>query len=187
MSQTEKPNSLQALDDAPNIRGQIVIRAARASDCEGITALANLPAYRFGTLRLPHQTIEETRKRLESAGPGRFFLVAELDNVIVGTASLQRFSGRRAHAASLGMGVHDGYVGRGIGSLLLRELIDMADRWLGIERLELTVYTDNKPAIALYERHGFVVEGTHRAFAFRDGDFVDAFAMARLRQRPRLG
>ena len=47
------------------------------------------------------------------------------------------------------------------------------------KRLELTVFVDNAPAIALYERHGFTTEGTFRAYAFRDGVFVDAYAMAR--------
>ena len=37
------------------------------------------------------------------------------------------------------------------------------------------------PAIALYKRHGFETEGTHREFAFRGGAFVDAYAMARIK------
>jgi putative acetyltransferase len=48
-------------------------------------------------------------------------------------------------------------------------------------RLELTVYVDNAPAIHLYRRFGFEMEGTHRAFALRDGQYVNAHAMARIR------
>jgi putative acetyltransferase len=52
----------------------------------------------------------------------------------------------------------------------------------------LTVYTDNAGAIALYRKFGFVDEGVHRAFALRDGVYVDALAMARLHPNPpRLG
>jgi putative acetyltransferase len=43
------------------------------------------------------------------------------------------------------------------------------------------VFTDNAQALALYRRRGFVVEGTHRAYAFRDGCYADAHSMARLR------
>ena len=45
----------------------------------------------------------------------------------------------------------------------------------------LRVYADNAPAIALYEKFGFEIEGTHRRFAYRNGEYVDAHIMARLR------
>jgi putative acetyltransferase len=63
-------------------------------------------------------------------------------------------------------------------------LIEAADRWLNLQRIELTVFTDNARAIALYRRFGFVVEGTHRAYALRDGAYVDVHAMARLHPSP---
>jgi putative acetyltransferase len=78
------------------------------------------------------------------------------------------------------MGVHDAWQGRGAGRALLAAALDMADRWLGLTRVELTVYADNLRAIGLYERFGFVREGLHRDFALRDGAYVDALAMARL-------
>jgi putative acetyltransferase len=60
-------------------------------------------------------------------------------------------------------------------------LIDLADNWLGLHRIELTVYVDNAPAIHLYEKIGFVIEGTARDFALRGGVYVDVHTMARLR------
>ena len=63
-------------------------------------------------------------------------------------------------------------------------MCELADGWLNVIRLELTVYTDNKRAIALYKKFGFAVEGTHRAYALRDGRYVDAHCMARLRSKP---
>ena len=159
-----------------------VIRAARPCDCEGIAALANMPGYRWGTLRLPHQTPEATRKWLESINSANnVSLVVEKNGRIIGNGGFERLQGRRAHVAYLGMGLHDGFHGQGIGSRLLRELITIADEWLNLRRIELTVYVDNAPAIALYKRNGFETEGTHRDFAFRGGSFVDAYAMARIK------
>ncbi|WP_425376416.1 GNAT family N-acetyltransferase [Rhizobium sullae] len=167
--------------ERPPAMAGLTIRALRASDIEAVTALINLPGFRFGTLRLPYQTVEETRKRFENTGPGHVSLVAELNGQVVGDAGMTRYHGRRSHVASLGMGVHDDFAGEGIGSALLAELIDTADNWLNIKRLELTVYTDNAAAIALYKKFGFEQEGVLKAFAFRAGSYADAYTMARVR------
>ena len=50
-----------------------------------------------------------------------------------------------------------------------------------ILRIELTVFSDNARAISLYRKFGFVVEGTLVGYAYRNGRYVDAYTMARLR------
>lgn len=64
---------------------------------------------------------------------------------------------------------------------MMAALLDAADNWLDLKRLELTVFADNAAAIALYEKLGFEREGVLRSYAFRDGAYVDVLAMARLR------
>lgn len=83
------------------------------------------------------------------------------------------------------MGVHDAHTGRGIGRRLLDAVLDYADNWLGLIRLELSVNVDNAPALRLYERAGFEIEGRERQSILRDGVLVDAFTMSRLRPPPR--
>jgi putative acetyltransferase len=78
------------------------------------------------------------------------------------------------------MSVRDDWHHRGVGTALLTAAIDLADNWIGYARLELTVYTDNATALALYRRFGFEIEGTARAYAMRNGTLVDAYMMARL-------
>ncbi len=68
--------------------------------------------------------------------------------------------------------------GRGPRSSPPRSRTDLADNWLGLRRLELSVYTDNAPAIRLYEKFDILVEGTARQFALRGGRYVDAHYMA---------
>jgi putative acetyltransferase len=165
----------------PGPPADLFIRAAQPNDAEKIAAIANLPGYRAGTLRLPHQTIQETRSWLEKREPGSPNLVAVIDSMIVGNGGLRRFADRRQHVASLGMGVHDDFTGRGIGSALLGELIEIADNWLNIRRIELTVFTDNAAAIALYRKFGFVDEGVLKDYAFRAGKFADVYTMARIK------
>jgi putative acetyltransferase len=159
----------------------LTIRAREPSDWQEIAALMQLPRVRWGTLRLPFTSAEETRKWVEQPREGHVAIVAVLDQHIVGTAGIVRDKGRRDHVGSIGMCVHDDFHGRGIGAALLAALVDTADKWLNLRRLELAVYVDNAPAIRLYERFGFAIEGTRRAAVFRDGVFVDDHVMARLR------
>ena len=89
---------------------------------------------------------------------------------------------RRSHVGQIGMAVHDDYQNQGIGSQMVEAVINLADNWLNLKRLELEVYIDNENAIHLYEKYSFVIEGTLRKYAFRDGDYVDTYAMARVRE-----
>ncbi|PYG55706.1 GNAT family N-acetyltransferase [Rhizobium sp. UGM030330-04] len=159
----------------------LCIRARTPADAPGITALHNMAGFRNGTLRWPHQNPEDIRKGIETQSANSFALVAILYDKIVGDIGLTRHTNRRAHAGSIGMGVHDAYTGRGIGSAMIGEILAIADRWLDLKRIELTVFTDNEPALALYRKFGFEVEGHLKSFAFRDGEYIDAYCMARLR------
>ena len=71
------------------------------------------------------------------------------------------------------MAVHDDFPGQ--GGALMTAMIDLADNRLGLQRIELHIYTDNHPAIHLYEKFGFMIEGTARRFALRGGAYVDAY------------
>jgi L-phenylalanine/L-methionine N-acetyltransferase len=123
------------------------------------------------------------KKRIEAMGEDKYALVACIEGEIVAMGGLDLFpkSPRRRHAGHIGLAVHDKWQSKGVGTALMKALIDAADNWLSLSRLELTVFSDNEPALKLYKKLGFVVEGTHRKFAFRDGEYVDAHAMARVR------
>lgn len=159
----------------------ILVRAQEPEDIPALTEVWNQPQVVWGTLQLPFTSVETRRARHAAGGAGLTRLVAEIEGRVVGALFLHRFEGRRAHAGTLGMGVHDAFAGRGVGTALLGAAIDLADRWLALRRLELDVWADNHRAIALYERFGFEREGLKRAEGFRDGAYVDAVSMARLR------
>lgn len=161
----------------------ITVRHAEPEDYEALQRVMSGPRAAAGTLQLPLQSAEAWRKRLAEPPDGLFLLVACVEGEVVGNIGLEIFPNRPRirHAGSIGMTVHDDWQGRGIGTTLLGKALDLADNWLNLSRVELTVYTDNPAGIALYEKFGFEIEGTHRRYAFRDGGYVDAYSMARLK------
>ena len=161
-------------------RHDIVVRAAEPADLEVLADIMNGADYRFGTMRLPHESRDATRRRLFERH-GQNVLVAGIESEVVGLASLIRLGDRRAHVGLIGMGVRDGWSGRGVGTALMTELIDLADNWLGLVRLELEVYADNLPGIALYRKFGFRDEGVRPAAAIRYGAYADTQMMGRVR------
>ncbi len=58
------------------------------------------------------------------------------------------------------MSVRKDFWGLGIGGLMLDVLIDWAKQGQTIKKINLRVRTDNQRAISLYEKNGFVREGT---------------------------
>ena len=163
----------------------ITIRRAEPDDyalvCE---VFADESAY-SGTLQTPFPSKERWRKMMSEPADGDYLLLAFVDGEIAGHAGLHPASRspRRTHARMLGMAVHSRFQGKGVGTALMRALTDLADKWLNVTRLELTVFTDNERAIALYRKFGFVTEGTHKAYALRDGRYADTHCMARIRQK----
>jgi len=161
---------------------EITIRAAEPSDAEAIHALLDQPLAQANTLQLPYRTLEERRQRLAQTDANMHRLVALVDGRVVGELGLRvAAAGRRRGVADIGMAVHDDFHGRGVGSALMAAMLDLTDNWLGVYRVELTVYTDNVAAVRLYEKFGFVIEGTARRYAIRAGEYVDAYYMARVR------
>ena len=154
----------------------IGIRRAELRDAEALCAVYSEPLAMAGTLQLPFPSAETWRKRLAEFPADDYMLVAEVDGDVVGNAGLHSMgrSARRRHAGYIGMAVRDDWHGKGVGDALMRAVVDLADDWLGYRRLELTVYTDNAAALALYRKFGFEVEGTLREYAYRDGRYVDA-------------
>lgn len=159
-----------------------IVRAVEPEDYPSIQAIYAQRGKYFGTLQSPYPSQPMWKDRLDAQQPGFRALVACVDDVPVGNIGLSVIANpRRRHAAHVGMGVHDDFAGRGVGQLLMQAALDLADNWLNLLRVELTVFSDNERAVRLYKRSGFEVEGTLRKYAFRDGEYVDAFAMARFR------
>jgi putative acetyltransferase len=159
------------------------IRRATVEDAEAVARIFEGPRVIWGTIQLPYPSADIWRKRLqEGPSSGVVSLLACVAEEPVGILGLHTHPDqpRIRHVASLGMAVRDDWQGRGIGKALMRSALEMADQWLALVRVELTVFIDNEAAIRLYEGFGFKMEGTLCRAALRDGEHIDVLMMARL-------
>jgi putative acetyltransferase len=161
----------------------IVIRRAEPDDYEALARIFASPKVVAATLQLPYPSVEMWRKRMAEPPEGLYNLVAVVEGEVVGHVGLRTnpTRPRRAHVGDMGIMVRDDWHGKGVGSALMRAALELADRWLNLKRIELTVFTDNEAAIALYNKFGFETEGVGRQYAFRDGAYADVYYMARVR------
>ena len=159
----------------------LTIRHLEPADLPQVHALYAEPHAFADTLQPPYQSLAAWETKLDSSRPGVVHLVALRGGKLVGQLGLEALQSlRRRHVATLGMGVKAAAQRTGVGSALVVAAIETCEQWMNISRIELYVYTQNKAAVGLYLKHGFVVEGTCRNYAFRDGVYVDANVMARV-------
>ena len=167
----------------------ITIRAASLCDAQGLFQIHAQPHVVKNTLQLPYPTQEMWHQRLsnEQNNQSSFRLVAEINkpekpSQVIGNIVFEVLQNARLrHTLDFGMAVDINFSGLGVGTTLIAAMIDMADNWLNIRRIQLEVYRDNETAIALYKKFGFEVEGTRQDYAYRDGQYVDALLMARIK------
>ena len=161
----------------------LTIRRAEPDDYTAVYEMFTTPGVFSGTLQLPYPSRAQWRQRLAETSDSYYNLVAVVNDRVIGILGVETFPSRprRRHVGKIGISVHDDWQGKGVGAALMQAGIELADNWLNLTRLELEVYADNEAAIRLYERFGFVYEGTLRQHAFRDGQYVDSNMMGRLR------
>ncbi len=158
------------------------VRAMNAADWPAIHELWSEPQVYRGMLQLPFQSEDAVRKKIENPPEGLIRLVAEAEGRVIAACTLHpNHRYRMRHIAGCGINVHPDYWNQGVGSALMAAIIDVADNWLNLKRIELEVFVDNAAAIHLYEKFGFVIEGTKCKYVFREGEYVDTHVMARVR------
>lgn len=163
---------------------EVTIRAMVEDDLEPLVELINDRKFLLGTMRLPHSSVEDVRKRFMPAD-GVYRLIGEVDGRLAGLIELETYphTPRHAHAGDVHLiATMPEFRSQGVGRALMDAITDLADNWLDLRRLGLSVWVTNPDAIAFYESCGFEIEGTMRDYVFRDGEYVDALTMARIKR-----
>jgi ribosomal protein S18 acetylase RimI-like enzyme len=160
---------------------EVRVRPARLADqaaLAGLEAIAWSAESGFPSVIAPDQ---RNATFFDVGNPPEAFLVAELDGRVVGYIRLKPPSKlpENAHVIQVqGLAVHPDARRQGVAAGLL----DAAEETLrerGTRKLTLRVLSTNDAAIRLYERHGFVREGTLLEEFCINGRFVDDVMMAK--------
>ncbi|MBX5466440.1 MAG: GNAT family N-acetyltransferase [Firmicutes bacterium] len=128
----------------------------------------------------PAMTVEQQRRLIQGLNPqDHLLLVARAEGTVVGTLEMVRGPlPKMRHTATVGMALLPDWRGQRLGERLLRA----AERWaaqVGVEKISLSVFATNLPAIRLYRRLGYVEEGRRRGQYRIAGALVDELWMAK--------
>lgn len=106
------------------------------------------------------------------------YIVAEIDGKVVGSLNFTAGTRPRTeHIGEFGVSVLKEYWGNGIGTELIRYLIEWSNHTRLVRKIDLIVRQDNDSAIRLYQKLGFTEEGVITRELQINGRFYDALRM----------
>ncbi|MDF2890098.1 MAG: GCN5-related N-acetyltransferase [Clostridia bacterium] len=160
------------------------VRPVKVEDAVFINEMRRMDGVRENILGICSERATRSEDFIRGLSENDHVFVAEVEEnglrKVVGMISMTVNRNMRVrHSAGIGIMVHAGYQGKGIGTALFNQVIDLADNWLMLARLELSVFVDNDRAVKLYQALGFQIEGTKKYAAVRNGKYEDEYMMAR--------
>jgi phosphinothricin acetyltransferase len=161
---------------------EIGLRDATAADVPRIRSIHNQGIEdRVATLDVDPHTLDEQIAWFRRHGPRHPVIVAESAGEIIGWASLNQFSARPAYrfVADLSVYIDRQWRGKGVGTLLLRE-IEARAHALGYHKIVLAAFPFNQAGMRLYERFGFRTVGIYHEQGLIDGRWVDTIIMEKV-------
>lgn len=165
---------------------ECILRSPGYGDAEAVLQLLKLASAETDfMIRYPEEitmTVKEEEEFLDKTvnDPKSLMIVASVDGKIIadgGFHGIMDMAAKYSHRASFGIGVQKEYWNLGIGTMIVTELINYAEK-AGFEQLELEVDCSNEQAVRLYQKLGFRIYGTReRSFKFKDGTYSSDYLM----------
>nr|MDO8099197.1 GNAT family protein [Candidatus Njordarchaeota archaeon] len=163
---------------------KVILRALRWDDLDDAMEFANSLVEEGAEIMLDQkqtreQEVDWLARALSELEKGeKIYVAAEVDGKLVGNSHVSKPSARRqSHLGVLGIAIRDGYRDIGIGTEMMRILIDQS-RKMGLKILILDMFADNGRARHVYEKVGFREVGRIPKGLFNDGEYIDEIRMA---------
>jgi ribosomal protein S18 acetylase RimI-like enzyme len=163
---------------------KVILRSVRWDDLEDliefIDSLADEGADILRTARVTREEEAEwLGRRLARIDNGELIdAVAEVDGKVVANSEVTKRTGMMSHIGDFGIGIRSGYRGIGIGTEIMKALIEES-RNAGLKILVLDHFASNKHARALYDKMGFKEMGKIPNGICKNGKYVDLIRMVR--------
>lgn len=164
--------------------GGVRLRPLRADDADDVVRWRHEPGVASQMFSPPPASGDAHRRwfaRMQARGDREEFVIVADGRAVgtIGLSDIDRGHGRAQYGIVIGEAEARG---RGIARRASELILDHAFGDLGLNRVHLSVYADNAPALRLYRRLGFVEEGLLRQHAVRDGAARDVVVMGILRK-----
>lgn len=164
-------------------RPALLVRDSADADLPALHAIYSHHV-RHGTASFETEppALDEIRARRDAVRErGLPYLVAEADGEVLGYAYASAYRPRPAYRHTLENSVYvrAGETGRGVGNLLLAELIRRCERGGWRQMVAVIGDSGNAASIALHARHGFRMTGTLQSVGYKFGRWLDTVIMQR--------
>jgi len=158
----------------------IEIRKATRKDITGILEIVNhsiihsTAIYDYDIRNIEQQEAWFLEKEIL----GQPVIVAEVAGQVAGFGTYGTFRVKLAYQYTVEHSVYvaEDYIGRGIGKLLLKQLIELA-KLDGYHTMIGCIDADNGGSIAFHEKFGFKISGTLNEVGFKFGRWLDLVLM----------
>jgi len=164
---------------------EVILRTLRWEDLDDLLELINslieegADIY-YDTKKTRDEEVDWLSRAIAQLEKGNaLYMVAEVEGKVIASSSVakRRFS-CESHVGDLGILIKSGYRDIGIGTEMMKTLIDQARR-MGLKILTLTVFATNKRAIHVYEKVGFKETGRIPKGIYRNGKYIDRVIMVK--------
>ncbi len=162
------------------VGNRVRLRPLRPEDAEPLwrARLDPLTWARTTEAPLVPETLEAYRtRRAEPGEPGAADFAVEVDEALVGAASLFRVD-TLARSAEVGLNLLPGERDKGYGRDVLRVLLGYAFRTRNLRRVHLQTLASHQAALRCYRAVGFVEEGRLCEHAWVEGRYDDVVLLA---------
>lgn len=160
----------------------MLVRRANLADAEDLCRIYNREVEETTvTLDLLPRSLTDQRRYLADRSGGLMVVVAEDDTGVIGFGSISFYRDRPGYRTSVedSIYVDRGNIGRGVGSALLAELVDLAVNH-GFHAMFARVVGPQEASVQLHRRHGFEMVGIERQVGRKFGRWHDVAVMQRL-------